>query len=216
MKVRTHTVEWAGGTVTSRIRGDGGPVMLLAHGAGTNQDHWMMTSLSEQLAARGLTVVTFNYPYTEAGRKAPDRAPKLMDCHRDVAAWVRNELGTSLVFAGRSMGGRIATMLASEGEQMEGVVVYAYPLHPAGKPDRLRVEHLPGIEVPMLFFQGDRDALATTELFDHHVRSLPAAEVVDLPGADHSWRVRGRSTDELIAEVAESSVGWIRRLATSG
>ena len=69
----------------------------------------------------------------------------------------------------------------------------------------------------MFFFQGDRDALATTELFDHHVRSLTGAEVVDLAGADHSWRVQGRSTDELIAEVARtSSVGWIRRLATSG
>ncbi len=216
MKVRTHTVDWAGGTVTSRIRGDGGPVMLLAHGAGTNQDHPMMASLAEQLAVRGLTVVTFNYPYTEGGRKAPDRAPKLMDCHRDVAAWVRRELGMPLVFAGRSMGGRIASMLASDGEQMVGLVLYAYPLHPAGKPDRLRVEHLPDIEVPMLFIQGDRDALATGALFDRHVRSLPSADVVDLPGADHSWRIKGRSIDEVVAEVAESSVGWIRRLATSG
>lgn len=216
MKVRTETVDWGGGTVTARIRSEGEPVVLLAHGAGTNQDHPMMASLADQLAARRLTVVTFNYPFTEAGRRAPDRAPKLMECHRDVAAWVRRELGTTVVFAGRSMGGRMASMLASQGEPMLGLVLYAYPLHPAGKPDRLRVEHLTGVEVPMLFFQGDRDALATTEPFDRHIRSLPAAKVIDVPGADHSWRVKGGSVDEVIAEVAESTVVWIRHLATSG
>lgn len=174
-----------------------------------------MVKLAEGLAARGLEAVTFNYPYTEAGRRAPDRAPKLLACHRGVAAWVRDRTAEHLVFAGRSMGGRMATMLAAEGEPMSGLVLYAYPLHPPGKPDRLRIDHLGEIGVPMLFFHGDRDSLARSELFDAHVRVLARAETFDLPGADHSWRVRGRTVDELLDEVCDATAAWIGGLATS-
>ncbi|MDH4119495.1 MAG: dienelactone hydrolase [Acidimicrobiia bacterium] len=207
-------VEWERGEVGVRLVGSGTPI-LLAHGAGTNHDHPMITGLASALAGEGLAAVTFNYPYTEAGRRAPDRMPVLMECHRSVAGWARTELG-ELVFAGRSMGGRVASMLAAEGEPMRGLVLYSYPLHPSGKPDRLRAEHLPAIEVPMLFFQGGRDALARSELFDRHVRPLTGATVVDLEGLDHSWRGGGHTYADVVPGVASATAAWIRHLASGG
>jgi predicted alpha/beta-hydrolase family hydrolase len=201
--------------VTARVRGAGDVAIVLAHGAGTNQDHPLVSGLAEALAIGGPTVVTFNYPYTEADGRRPNPAAVLLECHRAVAAWVRAEVNDRVVLAGRSMGGRMATMAASDGDRCLGVVAFAYPLHPAGKPDRLRVAHLASVGVPMLFFQGGRDTLSRADLFDEHVRSLPGVEVFDLPGLDHSWRGRGVVRDELLSLVANETVGWIeRRFAT--
>ena len=157
-------------------------------------------------------MITFNYPYTEAGRRAPDRAPKLLACHRAVAEHARHRYGSSPILAGRSMGGRMATMLAAEGSDVAGIVCLAYPLHPAGKPDKLRIEHLPEITVPMLFFQGSRDALSRAELFDEHVRPLPNATVVDMDGADHSFRGRGWTLERVQSVVTEGYETWLDRL----
>lgn len=212
----SHHVSWEGGIVSARVYGSGSTAVLLAHGAGTNHDHAHIVGLAEGLASHDLAVVTFNYLYTEAGRRAPDRTPVLLACHRAVAAWARQEISERLVLAGRSMGGRMASMLAAEGEPMAGLILYAYPLHPAGRPESLRIEHLPLITVPMLFFQGDRDALARSDLFDQHIRRLSTAEVVDMEGVDHSWRGRGRSQSELLAWIAARSADWIARLASNG
>lgn len=207
-------MEWADGeTVTAIVYRLGSPTMLLAHGAGTNQDHPLVAGTAERLAADGLGVVTFNYPYTEAGRKAPDRAAKLLACHDAVARAVGSWSPEGVVLAGRSMGGRMATMLAAEGTDAIGVVCLAYPLHPAGKPDRLRIEHLDRIAVPMLFFQGSRDALSRADLFDTHVRSLPAATVIDMEGADHSFRGRGWTPERVTGVVAEGYARWLASLA---
>jgi predicted alpha/beta-hydrolase family hydrolase len=107
-------------------------------------------------------------------------------------------------------------MLAAESEPMRGLILFSYPLHPAGKPDRLRIDHLPSIEVPMFFVQGSRDRLSTHDLFDRHVRTLDRTEVLDLEGADHSWRIEGRNLASVNREVAESTANWIRHLATGG
>ncbi len=125
---------------------------------------------------------------------------------------VRTRQGPRLVLAGRSMGGRMGTMLAAEGIGAAGVVSYAYPLHPAGKPDRLRIDHLAAISVPMLFFQGSRDALSRPDLFDRHVRHLPLATVVDMEGADHSFRGRDWKPDVLYQFLAERTARWIEGL----
>lgn len=179
------------------------PLVVLAHGAGTNQRHPMISGLATALADAGHGVMTFDYPYSQAGRRAPDRTPKLLACHRAVAREARRRSGAAPVLAGRSMGGRMATMLAAEGDvDVAGLVCLAYPLHPAGKPDRLRVDHLASIDVPMLFFQGSRDSLSRSELFDRHIRPLPNATVVDMEGADHSFR--GREWDQ--ARVQETVV----------
>ncbi|MGF1665596.1 MAG: alpha/beta family hydrolase [Acidimicrobiia bacterium] len=215
MTVVTGAVCWSGGSVTARVYAESDTTVLLAHGAGTNQDHRLMVGLAGALAETGLGVITFNYPYTELGRKAPDRAPVLLDCHRAVATWA-GERTQRLFLAGRSMGGRMATMLAADGLAMAGVIAYAYPLHPAGKPDQLRIEHLPRMAVPSLFFQGDRDTLARSDLFDGYVRPLTGVEVVDLVGADHSWRMKGRTEAQLLAEVASATEAWIGRLASQG
>lgn len=204
-------VTWrAGSEVTVRPAGTGHPTVLLAHGAGTDQDHPLVSGLRDSLASEGVTAITFNYPYTEAGRRRPDRAEVLLDCHRAVADWARAEFGGPLVLAGRSMGGRIATLIAAAGHPAEALVLYAYPLHPAGKPEKLRFDHLPGLEAPMLFFQGTRDALSRPEIFDRLIR--PIADVYDLEGADHSFRVKGSTREEINSLIAVETVRWLRSL----
>ena len=190
----------------------GSPMMVLAHGAGTDQRHPMVIGIAEAIAAAGHGVMTFNYPYTEAGRRAPDRAPKLLSCHRAVAEEALGRYGSAPILAGRSMGGRMATMLAAEGVDVAGIVCLAYPLHPAGRPDRLRIEHLPEVRVPMLFFQGSRDSLSRAELFDEHVRPLPNATVIDMEGADHSFRGRGWSPERVESTVVDAYEAWSSRL----
>ena len=184
-------------------------MMVLAHGAGTDQRHPMVSGIASAIAGSGHGVMTFNYPYTEAGRRAPDRAPKLLACHRAVTAEAHRRYGSVPILAGRSMGGRMATMLAAEGSDVAGVVCLAYPLHPAGKPDRLRIEHLPEVTVPMLFVQGSRDALSRSDLFDEHIRPLPNATVVDLEGADHSFRGRGWTRERVQSIVVEAYQAWL-------
>lgn len=201
------------GVVEAVERGDGVRTVLLAHGAGTDQRHRMTVGIAESLVAHGLRVVTFDYPYTAAGRRRPDPAAVLIACHRTVADAVAARHGGPLVLAGRSMGGRMATMAVADGHPALGIVLYAYPLHPAGKPDRLRVDHLGSVEVPMLFFQGSRDALSRSDLFDRHVRSLPNADVVEMIGADHSYRGRGWKEPELFEFLARHTAEWIASLA---
>ncbi|MFO7548063.1 MAG: alpha/beta family hydrolase [Acidimicrobiia bacterium] len=207
------TIPWSSGrAVAALVDGSGEAVVVLAHGAGTDQRHPMITALRHGLAAGGVTAVTFDYPFTTEGRRRPDQAEVLLACHRAVLGWVRAELGEALVAGGRSMGGRMASMLAAEGDPMAGLVLYGYPLHPAGRPDRLRVEHLSRIACPMLFFQGSRDALARAELFDRHVRPHPTAGVVDLDGADHAFRGREWDPDRLTTTLVGETLAWLGRI----
>lgn len=201
-----------GSNVSAVVRGDGEATVLLAHGAGTDQRHRMTVGIAEALARHAVRVVTFNYPYTEVGKRRPDRAEVLLECHRTVADRIRSEFGPGLVLAGRSMGGRMGTMLAAEGYPCRAVVCYAYPLHPAGKPDKLRIEHLADVAVPMLFFQGSRDALSRGDLLDRYVRPLPVATVVDMDGADHSFRGRGWSAPGVYEFLAAHTAEWITAL----
>lgn len=214
--MRTVAIPWKEGSVSGRLESPdapSGPGVLLAHGAGVNQDHPAMVRLRDGLAARGLPVVTFNYPYTDAGKKRPDRQPVLMACHRAAASWFRSHVDEHLVLAGRSMGGRVATLLAAEGEPCVGVVVYAYPLHPVGKPEQLRTQHLTAIDVPMLLFVGTKDAMARPELVARWLRPLPSVTVESVEGADHSFRVAkrtGRTQDEMLEWLAARTVEWLR------
>jgi hypothetical protein len=163
--------------------------VLLAHGAGTNQDHPRIVELREGLAAKGLTVLTFNYRYSDkqsgGASKRPDAQAVLLETHRAARDWLANEVDGPVFLAGRSMGGRMGTYLAAAGEPALGLVLYAYPLHPPGKLEKLRADHLPDINIPMLFFQGSRDPLSRMDLFDQYVRPLATAQVEDL-AADHS------------------------------
>ena len=199
--------------MTGRLTGEGRTGILLAHGAGTNQDHPSIAGLRVSLAEAGHMVLSFNYPYTERGAKAPDRAPKLIECHRGAADFLRPRVD-KMFLAGRSMGGRIATMLVAEGDDADGVILYAYPLHPAGKPEKLRVEHLPDVGVPMLFVQGTKDALSRMELFDEHIVPMPNVEVVLLEGAGHGYRGGGWDVEKLTNSYVEATVDWINGLSS--
>jgi hypothetical protein len=193
---RTLRIKADGDTVTGKVEGEGDRGILLAHGAGTNQDHPVMVATRSALAAGGVRVMTFNYPYSEAGRNRPDPTERLLATHRGALSKLAERCPGGTYLAGRSMGGRMGTYLAAEGADVRGVICYGYPLHPPGKPDRLRIDHLGSIRVPMLFFQGDRDALSRSELFDRHVRPLPKVKVIDLE-ADHS--LGGLKSVELLA-----------------
>ena len=206
--VSTVSIPWAGGKVSGRLAGDGRDGVLLAHGAGTDQDHRVIASLRDRLAAAGLRVLTFNYPYTERGSKSPDRAERLVECHRAAADVLRDTVDT-VFFAGRSMGGRMATYLVAEGYPAAGVILYAYPLHPPGKPESLRVDHFPKVAVPLLFFQGTRDSLSRMDLFERHITSLPNVTVEVLDGATHSLTGGGWSEQAMLEHLADRSASWI-------
>lgn len=205
----TIPIDWADGLVTGRLVGDGPDGLLLAHGAGTSQDHEFITLLRDGLAARGMTVLTFNYAYTERGSKRPDPRDRLLAVHRAAADSLRDRVDR-VFLTGRSMGGRMGTYLAADGYPAAGLVLYAYPLHPAGKPDRLRIEQFGDIDIPMLFFQGTRDALARMDLFRRHIEPLPGATVEILEGASHSPRGGGWTPESTASHLAARTGEWVR------
>lgn len=205
------SIAWPGGVVGGRLAGAGPEGILLAHGAGTNQDHPSLVALRDRLADAGHLVMTFNYPYSEAGRRSPDRRERLLECHRAAAEQLREQV-TTLVLAGRSMGGRMATYLVADGLPASGLVLCAYPLHPAGKPDRLRADHLGDVGAPMLFFQGTKDPLSRMDLFDTLIRPLPGVEVEIMEGAGHSLAGGGWAPESSVEHIAAVTSSWIRRL----
>ncbi len=112
------------------------------------------------------------------------------------------------------MGGRIGTYVVAEGSPANGLILYSYPLHPAGKPEKLRVEQFPDIDVPMLFFQGTRDALARMELFDAHISPLENAEVEILEGASHSPKTGGWTYESTVERLVAGTSAWINRVSS--
>lgn len=207
------TITWDDGQVTGILTGRGTNGVVLAHGAGTDQEHPSMTALRDGLAAGGLRVLTFNYPYTERGSKSPDRQEKLIPCHRAAADLLANEVD-QIYLTGRSMGGRIGTYLVAEGYPASGLVLYAYPLHPAGKRDKLRIDQFDQIDVPMLFFQGTNDALSNMDLFNRHIAPLPTAEVVFLEDAGHGYRGGGWNLESITQRYVSGTIEWISRLSS--
>lgn len=144
--------------------------VLLAHGAGAPHDSPVMQSLAEKIAHNGLWVARFDFPYMlrrrgDGKKRPPDRAPVLLAAFEDAVAAVRDQtqgLSCPLVLGGKSMGGRMASMLAAEKPGIaDGLLVFGYPFHPPGKPDRLRVDHFPALKCPMLIAQGSRDPFGT-------------------------------------------------------
>lgn len=158
--------------------------VLLWPGAGTSADHPSLVALEEGIPE--LPVQRVDFPYRRQGRRAPDRAPKLVASIREEVDRVSAELGVGaerLVLGGRSMGGRMCSMAVAEGLPAAGVVLVAYPLHPPGRPERLRTGHLPSLSVPSLWLCGDRDPFGTPEELAAALE-LPGGPVtsVTLPG----------------------------------
>jgi predicted alpha/beta-hydrolase family hydrolase len=194
-----------------------GVSLILAHGAGANQTSAFMVRFASALAARGIDTVTFNFLYSEARRRVPDKNDKLEACWRKVIeAWRDGKFGKratadKLFIGGKSMGGRIASQVAASiafsGEvdtrfavenastqrassDIAGLVLLGYPLHPPGQPDKLRTKHLPAIRAPMLVVQGSRDAFGTPDELRPILDRLTApAELYVVEGGDHSYKV---------------------------
>ena len=188
-------------------------VFVCAHGAGGHKDDRGMVAVAKTLEARGFEVVRFNFPYREKKSRRPDTMPVLKSTIAEVAARVRAERRPDrLIIGGRSMGGRAASMLAADGYSCDGLLLLAYPLHPAGQPDELRDAHLPKIEVPVLCFNGTRDALCRRDLMEKAIAGLRRWEMHWLQGADHSFRVlksSGRTDAEVLEEIGEASRRWL-------
>ena len=180
-----------------------------------------MLALGKALAARGVEVVRFNFPYRDNGSGRPDPMPVLMECIHCVVARTRKELNPERLFiGGRSMGGRAASMLAAEGFDCDGLLLFAYPLHPAGKPEKLRDAHLPRIRVPVLCFNGTRDALCRRDLMERALAGVQASwQMHWLEGADHSFQVlksSGRDDAQVMEEVGEVTASWLEQRSTPG
>lgn len=188
-------------------------VFVFAHGAGGHRDHPGMLHLARLVADLGIDVVRFNFDYREKGSKRPDPMPQLKACMRDVVEKARAARAPKrLLIGGRSMGGRVATMLAADGLACDGLILFAYPLHPARQPEKLRDAHLPKIRVPVLCFNGTRDALCTQALMNDVVKRLTAPWTMHwLEGADHSFHVlksSGRTDGDVIAEIGAAVSRW--------
>jgi predicted alpha/beta-hydrolase family hydrolase len=189
------------------------PLLLLAHGAGGGMHNAFMDTMAAGLAAREVDVLRFNFAYSERGKKSPDRGPILEQTYRDVVEHVRSELSPGRLFVGgKSMGGRIASQVVAGGLDVDGLVFLGYPLHPPGRPERLRADHLVDIEVPMLFVEGTRDPFCPLETLEAVREGLKApTKVAVIHDGDHSLKVRkssGRSTPEAWAEAVEAIVEW--------
>lgn len=163
------------------------PAVLLAHGAGAGQASPFMRELRVALAAIGTPAMTFDYPYTEEGRKRPDAPARLEACH--VAAAERlAEYGLGLVLAGKSMGGRIGSHVAA-GLDHQALVFFGYPFLPPGRNEPRSVEHLERLDTPMLFVTGTRDRLAPMPIVESAMRRLPTATLAVIEGGDHSFKL---------------------------
>jgi uncharacterized protein len=172
-----------------------------------------MLQAAQALGKAGFEVVRFNFPYAERGSRRPDPMPVLKDCIASIAARARG--GRRLIIGGRSMGGRAASMLAADGFECDGLLLLAYPLHPAGQPEKLRDAHLPRIGVPVLCLNGTRDALCERGLMDPIVSGLSRWQMHWLQGADHSFHVlksSGRTDEQVMQEVGTTARSWLSSL----
>jgi predicted alpha/beta-hydrolase family hydrolase len=183
-------------------------VLILGHGAGGDLNDPLLAAVAKGLAARDIAVVRFNFPYRDAGRRAPGAQAQSEACYRDVAS-AKREPGVPLFCGGKSYGGRIASHIAAEGFEVDGLLFFSYPLHPPGKPERLRDAHLKQIRAPMLFVQGTRDPFARPDLLASTIEQLDNAELVPIEGGDHSLRVRGRKATDVYADLIETAESFV-------
>ncbi len=204
------------GKVSAAIHHAADPIhatVVLAHGAGAPRTHPFMVDMAKRIAKRGVDVVTFNFLYAEAGRKMPDRVELLETCWRSAIAAVRARGGLRserLFIGGKSMGGRIATHIASadEGLELAGVVLLGYPLHPLGKPKIVRDEIL-RVKMPMLVVQGTRDELGTASAMKRLLTPLSHARLHVVEGGDHSLSLLKREGTERQQRVLDDAANAI-------
>jgi predicted alpha/beta-hydrolase family hydrolase len=182
-------------------------VVCIAHGAGGDMHTKLLDGFSASLNSAAYATLRFNFPYSEQGRKSPDRPDVLIATWRAVVETAHRQAPELQVHAaGKSMGGRIASMAAAEGMDVNGLVFLGYPLHAPGKPENIRDAHLPDVHAPMLFIQGTEDPFARWDLLEGVIKRLGRwAQLQKVEGGDHSFRVKGaRKPDEEIGRLLGS------------
>jgi uncharacterized protein len=197
---------------------DAHTLLVLAHGAGAGMRHRFMEDVTAKLAVGGVATLRYQFPYMEKRIKRPDPETTLLDTVR-AAITAANKLAAGLpVFAGgKSMGGRMTSLALAKTplDLVRGLVYFGFPLHAAGKPSADRGEHLSQIDLPMLFLQGSRDALADLKLLRPLCRKLVSrAELVIVEGGDHSFHMlksSKRSDDEVLSELAARTAEWMKQ-----
>lgn len=186
--------------------------MLLAHGAGAGQNHPWMVGLRERLVASGIIVMTFDYAYMDAGRKAPDRLPKLLDVHEG-AFDALDAMVDTVVIGGKSMGGRVGGhLVADHRASPAGIVYYGYPLVALGKTEARSTDHLNNVAIPQLFISGDRDRLGPVDLVGGVVASVPSGTLVVIESGDHSFvplKATGLSLEDALDAAAAATDDWL-------
>jgi len=216
---RRLRIKWAAGQAVDALleppMDPSGLGVLLAHGAGAGQRHPFMVAIRRGIAAGGHTAMSFDYSYTDAGRKAPDRLNKLLDVHAASAA----RLGTyvdRVVLAGKSMGGRVGSHLAGDrGYSSAGLIYYGYPLVPLGSNEPRPTDHLDRIPAPQLFFAGSRDRLGPVDLVEPLTKRLNRASLVVIDDGDHSFKVpkrTGLTQEAVMGLLIDQSNDWLAKL----
>ncbi len=195
--------------------------LVLGHGAGAGHDHPWMTRVADHLAGRGITVVTFDFPYVAQGRKVPDRGPALEDAFQSTWVAVAAQQAGPLFAGGKSMGGRIATQVAARSAldpAPAGLVCFGYPLHPPGKPADRRDRHLRLVKTPLLFLSGTRDPFGSPDELRDLVRTLSNASLTLFEGGNHSIEGRKKKDggEDLLERAIHTAADWMRLVATSG
>jgi predicted alpha/beta-hydrolase family hydrolase len=215
---RSLTVEVPeSGSVSALLSGEPGtkrPLVVYAPGAGSSLRDSFGAFLAGLLGEAGYGMLRFQFPYTEAGRSVPDRNPVLEATWLEVILEAR-KLAPSLVVGGRSMGGRIASQVVAQGIEVAGLALFAYPLHPPGRPDKPRDAHLGSIAVPSLLCSGTRDTFASPEELLQAAARLDSATLHFLEGADHSFNVAkatGRTRSEVWQEAGEALLAYLKQV----
>ncbi|MBC3374509.1 alpha/beta hydrolase [Pseudomonas sp. SWRI92] len=191
------------------------PTLILAHGAGAPMDSGFMNEMAARLAAQGVNVLRFEFPYMtqrrlEGGKRPPNPAPKLLECWREVYATVRPYVAGRLAIGGKSMGGRMASLLVDE-LGADALVCLGYPFYAVGKPEKPRVEHLATLKTRALIVQGERDALGNRAAVERYTLS-PSVEVSWLATGDHDLKplkVSGFSHEQHLEAASRKVAGFL-------
>ncbi|MGD8389510.1 MAG: dienelactone hydrolase family protein [Desulfobacteraceae bacterium] len=197
--------------------------VILAHGAGNDMTNPLLVAVCRKLAENGFPALRFNFPYKEAGKKAPDALATLVRTWRSAERFMREESGRRvdrLVAGGKSMGGRVASQMVAEWLfRADGLLFLGYPLHPPGKKDRLRDAHFYAIHIPMFFFAGTRDPLCDLGLLRGVLGRIETAWTLEIvEGGDHSFKVpksAGLSQEDVYQRMAQKTCEWVRLLGSS-
>lgn len=193
-------------------------VVVLAHGSGSHMEHKTMEWLAGLVREAGASVVRFNFLYRAQGKSMPDRMPVCVATYRAVIDSVKERLSPNkLIIGGHSFGGRVASMLESEGKTADGLLLFGYPLHPPGQPEKLRDAHLAAISTPTLQINGTEDELCTKDLMETVLSKLDPAtwRMLWAVGADHSYGVKkasGRKKTDVESDIRSVLPEWLANL----